>query len=209
MQQIEKFKYTLTFEKSGIAAYTSHLDVVRTFSRALARAKVLIYYTEGFTRRPYLVFPYPLPLGIVGENEFMEFALLEKIADVNDFTKNINAVLPTGFRVLSISSDEFPTVNHAIYEISNSENIDISRYDSFFAQDKISAEKFSKKKGNITIDLKPLIENNTVSADGTLTVTLPVGDKGNINVNVLIKSLSDFLGINAEEFCAKRIKFLP
>jgi radical SAM-linked protein len=209
MSQTEKIKYCLTFEKKDIAAYTSHLDVVRAFSRSFARAKLPIYYTEGFTRRSYLVFSYPLPLGIIGENEILEFALLEKISNVNDFMDKINAVLPIGLRVLSVTTEEPPIVNFAVYEIMCNADTDVISYEKFFAQDIITAEKFSKKKGKISIDLKPLIKEYNVLNDASFTVTLPVGEKNNINVNVLINSLSAFLDIKPEMFCAKRIEYLP
>jgi radical SAM-linked protein len=209
MPQIEKFKYCLTFEKKYVAVYTSHLDVVRAFSRAFARARLPIYYTEGFTRRPYLVFPYPLPLGVIGENEVLGFALLERIGDLNDFMRKLNAVLPNGLRVLLIAADEPIVVNYAVYEITCNANVDINTYENYFAQDTISAEKFSKKKGKILIDLKPMIKEYSVWDDKTIMVTLPVGEKNNINVNVLINSLADFHSTKPELFCAKRIKFLP
>ncbi|MDR0944510.1 MAG: TIGR03936 family radical SAM-associated protein [Ruminococcus sp.] len=209
MPQTEKIKYCLTFEKKGVAAYTSHLDVVRVFSRAFARSKLPIYYTEGFTRRPYLVFPYPLPLGVIGENEVLEFALLDEIRDVNDFMDKINAVLPNGLRVLCVTSDELPAVSFAVYEITCFTNNNTSEYERFFKQETIKAEKFSKKKGKIAIDLKPVIKENNVLSDGTITITLPVGENNNVNVNVFINALADFLGLKPEIFCAKRIKYLP
>jgi radical SAM-linked protein len=208
MPQTEKIKYCLTFEKDGIAAYTSHLDVVRAFSRAFARAKLPVYYTEGFTRRPYLVFPYPLPLGVIGENEIMEFAVIDKINDVNDFMSKLNNSLPNGLRVLSTTSDEMPAMNFAVYDIICDTKADIICYEKFFGQDIISAEKFSKKKGKILIDLKPMIKEYSISSDGNFTVTLPVGENNNININVLINSLSEYLDVKPEIFCAKRIKFL-
>ena len=38
----------LLFSKTGRARYISHLDLMRTFQRAFARAKIPIKHTEGF-----------------------------------------------------------------------------------------------------------------------------------------------------------------
>ena len=58
MQNIRIF-----FEKRGRVKYISHLDLMRAMSRAVRRAALPIWYTEGFNPKPYLSFPLPLPLG--------------------------------------------------------------------------------------------------------------------------------------------------
>ena len=40
-----RFRYV----KGGALAYISHLDVVRTFTKALHRAALPLYYSEGFS----------------------------------------------------------------------------------------------------------------------------------------------------------------
>ncbi|MBQ9964192.1 MAG: DUF2344 domain-containing protein, partial [Clostridia bacterium] len=57
----------ITFSKTGSARYISHLDLNRTMTRAVRRAGLPIWYTEGFNRHPYLTFAAPLSLGYEGE----------------------------------------------------------------------------------------------------------------------------------------------
>ena len=54
----------LKFSKTGQAKYISHLDTNRVFSRAFSRAKINLWYTEGFNPRPYMSFSLPLSLGV-------------------------------------------------------------------------------------------------------------------------------------------------
>ena len=42
------------FSKTGDAKYISHLDLVRCFNRAVARAGIPIFFTEGFNPGPYM-----------------------------------------------------------------------------------------------------------------------------------------------------------
>ena len=63
------------FSKSGRARYISHLDLNRTMTRAVRRAGLPIWYTEGFSRHPYLTFAAPLSLGFEGERETMDLRL--------------------------------------------------------------------------------------------------------------------------------------
>jgi len=51
------------FKKLGRVAYSSHLDLVRTFPRMLRRVGLPLYYSEGFRPLPRLTFSPPLPVG--------------------------------------------------------------------------------------------------------------------------------------------------
>ena len=44
----------LLFSKTGRAKYISHLDLMRTFQRAFARAGIQIKHTEGFNPHPFV-----------------------------------------------------------------------------------------------------------------------------------------------------------
>ncbi|MDR0987553.1 MAG: TIGR03936 family radical SAM-associated protein [Ruminococcus sp.] len=203
------FSYRIIFSKADTAVYISHLDVMRTFTRAFRRAKTPIYYTEGYTKRPLLVFPYPLSLGIGGEKEILDIKTTVEIPDVNDFMTRLNAVLANGIRVNEIISSEFPPVNYAIYEIISSAIISDVMVNDFLKQDSIQATKFSKKKGDIVFDLKPYIKMIELVPNENIKVILPVGELSNVNVNVFIKAFSDFVGFDSNGFYAKRTGFLP
>ena len=49
----------LLFSKTGRAKYISHLDLMRTFQRAFARAKIPIKHTEGFNPHPFVSIALP------------------------------------------------------------------------------------------------------------------------------------------------------
>ena len=53
----------LLFSKTGRAKYISHLDLMRTFQRAFARAKIAIKHTEGFHPHPFVSIALPLSVG--------------------------------------------------------------------------------------------------------------------------------------------------
>ena len=44
----------LRFSKTGRLKYISHLDINRAMSRALKRAGIPLWYTEGFNPHPYM-----------------------------------------------------------------------------------------------------------------------------------------------------------
>jgi len=67
----------LLFSKTGRAKYISHLDLMRTFQRAFARAGIAIKHTEGFNPHPFVSIALPLSVGYSSQCEILEFGLLE------------------------------------------------------------------------------------------------------------------------------------
>jgi radical SAM-linked protein len=207
-----KYMLRLRFSKTGIAAYVSHLDVMRAFTRSLKRAGIPVWYTQGFTKRPYLDFPFPLPLGVVGENEILDIALSQMPENIEIMKEQINAFLPEGFLVNNVEAElgNAADILYAEYILRLPTDINSEKIKAFFNQEKIPAEKFSKKKGNVTIDLAPLINSYEIDEKShELHVKLPTGMKLNINVNVLIAAIASFLQTKPEIICAKRTYFYP
>ena len=54
------FKYVLTFSKTGIICYTSHLDIMRMFNRVIKRAGIRLSYSQGFNPHPKMGFAQPI-----------------------------------------------------------------------------------------------------------------------------------------------------
>jgi len=55
-----------------------HLDMVRVLPRVFRRAGLSLYYTEGFSPRPVLVFGPALALGVQSIAEYVDFSLTEE-----------------------------------------------------------------------------------------------------------------------------------
>ena len=57
------------FRKTGLLRFLGHLDVHRSFDRAIRRAKLPVEYSHGFSPHSLISFAMPLPVGVAGENE--------------------------------------------------------------------------------------------------------------------------------------------
>ena len=81
MVQVNNTPITLRvkFCKVGSLQYISHLDLVRTMMKVIVRAKLPLWYTEGFNPKPKLVFAAPLSTGVESVCEFMDIRLTEKM----------------------------------------------------------------------------------------------------------------------------------
>jgi radical SAM-linked protein len=65
-------KLRFRFAKTGRLRLLSHHDLMRCFERLVRRADLPIQTTAGFRPGPRIIFPLPLPLGIVGHQEVVE-----------------------------------------------------------------------------------------------------------------------------------------
>ncbi|MEO9254233.1 MAG: TIGR03936 family radical SAM-associated protein [Tepidiformaceae bacterium] len=73
-------RFRVRFRKGERVRYISHLDVLRSWERAIRRAELPLSYSQGFTPHPKIAFASPLPLGFVSEAEIMDVSLDERVS---------------------------------------------------------------------------------------------------------------------------------
>jgi radical SAM-linked protein len=93
-------KIRFRFAKTGFLRLLSHHDLMRCLERMLRRADLPIKTTAGFRPGPRIVYPLPLPLGIVGWNEVVEMEFLREL-EPEEVLIALNAQAPDGLRFLS------------------------------------------------------------------------------------------------------------
>lgn len=200
---MERINLRLWFTKLGLTKYISHLDVTRLMQRALTRADVPIWYTQGFNPHPYMTFALPLSLGCESNCESMDFKMEENLfTSEKDIMERLNAVLPEGIKVISISEQikDPKVIKYADYIIKISDDEKSaeqvkSALDVMLAEEKIIVMKKSKS-GIKEFDLKPhLISFKCDIKDGEVVINLrlPAGNVLNVNANLFSDKLSEML----------------
>lgn len=108
----------IRFVKKGALQYISHLDLMRTMTRAIVRAKVPVKYTEGYNPKPHLVFSAPLPLGAESCAEFLDIGVVASV-DYDDVLLRLNRNLPAELTVEEVyaPNTKFSDIAFAEYEI--------------------------------------------------------------------------------------------
>ncbi|MBQ7540758.1 MAG: DUF2344 domain-containing protein [Clostridia bacterium] len=91
----------LWIKKEGRAKYISHLDMNRCFTRAVRRAGLALWYTEGFNPHPYLNFLTPLSLGQESDGEPLDIRIEDDMTDAQ-ILRRMNDVLPEGITVVRV-----------------------------------------------------------------------------------------------------------
>ncbi len=96
----------LWIKKEGRARYISHLDMNRCFTRAVRRARLNIWYTEGFNPHPYLNFLAPLSLGQESDGEPLDIRMEDETSNA-EIGRRMNAVMPEGLQVVRVEDAVF------------------------------------------------------------------------------------------------------
>ena len=81
------------FRKVGRLRYVSHLELVRTVSKAATRAGIPCWFTQGFNPVPKIVFGTPMSVGMESECELVELRLTERVEPA-DALERLNAATP-------------------------------------------------------------------------------------------------------------------
>ena len=96
----------IRFSKTGRMIYISHLDINRLRTRAVRRAKLPMWYTEGFNPHPYIAFALPLSLGQSSECEYMDIRIEGDMTNAQ-VEESLRAVMPEGIGIVSVTDPVF------------------------------------------------------------------------------------------------------
>ena len=98
-------KYRMRFSKTGRAVYISHLDLMRTITRAFLRAECRLKYSEGFNPHPNISIALPLSVGCESVCEIMDFKMLEDMP-CDEIKSRLSTQMPEGIEVLEVYEAE-------------------------------------------------------------------------------------------------------
>ena len=91
----------VTFGRGDVLRYITHLDLMRSWERALKRAGLPLAYSEGFTRHPQIALAAPLPVGATAEGELMDIFLAEPLAPA-EFRTRLAVQTPPGLTIEAV-----------------------------------------------------------------------------------------------------------
>lgn len=140
------------FEKTGNAAYISHLDLMRLFQRAFKRAGLPLTHTQGFNPRPSVSIALPMSLGVESLCELLDFDLEGTCPDLETMRQRLNGALIEGVRVRQIYEGGSKLKNLALLEAELTLEYDAgvpegakAALEALFAREDLTVEKKSKR----------------------------------------------------------------
>ena len=209
MVQVNNLPYVtlrIRFKKLGRLQYISHLDLVRTMSKILVRAKLPMWYTEGFNPKPKMIFAAPLSIGVESVCEFLDVRLIEKM-DPAAVMRVLNENMTDEMQVLEAyyPNEKFTELKWLKYTMKISSEMNSAelaqKCNELFAKSEISVLK-KTKSGERMVDIKPLIHSAVACVDGelvSLDLTLSADPSCFLNPEYIADVLRENLGILTEE----------
>ncbi len=201
---LESFKtIRIKFRKVGDLQYISHLDLQRTVSRILVRAKLPMWYTQGFNPHAKVTFGLPLSVGTESECEFIDLRVDRDISG-DEVKERLNRELTDEMQVLEAyePTAKFQDIAWARYRMhlcfEDANTVTAEQMQQLFTVSPLTVTKKSKS-GEKEVDLIPMIKEVCVIsvADGEilLDAVLAAGSQEHLNPELLIKAAKDKLGI--------------
>lgn len=183
----------MSFQKTGMAKFISHLDTVRLITRSMKRSCVPIWFTEGFNPHAFLTFAMPLSLGFESLCETVDFRLMEEV-DLNELAARLNKALPVDIRVKEIYVPTMSPndIRWAEYKIvfNNPDNILLDIAEKILSSDEIIVEKKAKqgrKKVAKEVNIKEHINSfELIEENGKLILNTVLSSGTSININPML-----------------------
>ncbi len=203
-------KYLFTFQKTETVRWLGHLDILRTFERAIRRAALPIAFSTGFNPRERIAFASALSTGVTGAAEPAIIELTEPLAP-DEIQRRLNEALPPAIQIAPCeeipdagSRDVLNAFDRADYELICDCPPDIEPTAIAGAicgllalpEVAIIREREGRSK---SVDLRPLLYHLAVSPERlrpdriTLQMTLAVGEQGNAKPGEVVLALTPYL----------------
>lgn len=208
----------LRFAKEDRLKYISHLDINRAMSRALSRAKIPLWYTEGFNPHPYMSFSLPLSLGVESLCESVDLRITGDISN-KEIKDRLNAVLPVGLRIIDVYDDfrdcrEIAFSDYVFkFQFADNDKA-IENMKSILDSNEIFALKKAKQGRKRVLketDIKQFIDRYSATIRGdviVLNIRLAAGPDRNLNPSLFFDTLIRLLDMDFEWKSISRIYLL-
>ena len=201
-------KVRLEFSKTGRAKFISHLDLNRTLRTAFVRAKVAIWFTNGFNPHPKLVFSLPLSLGAESVCEFLDIRVLPPV-DYEEIKESLNKNLPDDIQIKRVYAPKtkledlcWSRYTFKLYFGGMSEE-KANEIKEMLSSPMIITKRTKKTKSGLTdIDILPGIKSSTVTFNGEcieIVADLESSVDNYINPDYIIRALAKYKNIDFEQ----------
>ena len=195
----------LKFKKVGSLQYVSHLDLVRTMHKIIVRAKLPLWYTEGFNPKPKMIFAAPLSIGVESVCEYLDIKLVDDIPPEEAMSR-LNANMTDEMQILEAyyTEGKLTDMKWLRYEITL---CPVGGADDGLAEkvretlngDSLMAVKKGKPQDKPKIvDIRPLIRSAKVDRRDTELVIdciLSADASSFLNPEYVVSALRDKLGV--------------
>ena len=202
-------KIRIKFSKGGDLIYISHLDLVRTMTRAIIRARIPVKYTEGYNPIPKLVFSTPLSIGCASVCEYLDIKI-DREMSCNDIKNSLSKQFPGDMSVLDVYEPN-TKFSDAVYSGYTIEIFDRSRDNSAlellkecFSRSEIRIIKRSKS-GDKEVDILPFVfsyDMKLTNRSLVFNTVLSSSSADYLNPEYVVNIIYDTLGLSKDDYAS-------
>ena len=206
-------KLRLRFEKTGKAAYISHLDLLHVMQRVFLRAGVPLKYSEGFNPHALISICVPLSVGMESVCELMDFRVTREL-DIRALPAELNAVSPEGVRFTECREPERKAAGikwlrcEGVYEYDSGAP-DIGALEEFYRRESLPVKRRTKR-GEGVLELAGNAKDFAFEpAEGGVRLRCTVSAaEPTVNPELLVRALEQLAPALAPDFAAwRRLEF--
>ena len=188
--------------------FVSHLDMNRFMTRLVNKAKIPIWFTEGFNQHAYFNFAVPLSLGFEGQYEILDLRIIDPKYSNEQLVADLNKASIPDIEFVSAKEPvaKMKEIAFAEFKINFEDSGSVAdNLNSFLNSGSIKVLKKSKKGIIKELELADKIARFEISATGNtqLKIVLTAGTD-NVNPQLLLSAFEDFLGKNLPEYSITR-----
>lgn len=196
----------IRFSKTGKLKYISHLDLCRTFRSAFKRARIPIWYSQGFNPHPKMVFATTVSVGNESLCELLDIRITEPM-EKEDFISRLRGALTDDIKILDAYAPQgkFTDLQYARYEITFEEELPDIDTDKLLCEPMVITKH--SKKGEKEEDIAPLIKSVTVDGDKIVGV-FSAAQSSFLGPDNFVKGLSAKLGVELFALTSVRVEVL-
>jgi len=203
-------KYRLKFSKTGNGKYVSHLDLLRCFIRAIARAKLPIKYSEGFNPHPSITFLLPLPIGVTSVCELVDMEFTENLPR-ETIQERLNEVLPPDLSVIEVGipTNKARDLMCAGYDITieHAGGVDVGRIEELLSRDEVLITKRTKRGEKVVNMIEYITKFEFVAKTpqfAMFNILLAANSEMNLKPSVVAEEIERFLGLEFDSVTIER-----
>ncbi|VAX21138.1 FIG092679: Fe-S oxidoreductase [hydrothermal vent metagenome] len=195
--QKNRFKYRLTYTKTGLVKFLAHLETVSVLTRAIRIAKLPVMYSEGYSPHPRISFGPALPVGVESYAEAMDIEFSSKFA-AEPLLQILNSVTPRGFNFtdceeISIGTKSISSlIKGAEYKIAFRNAMPEEQINTAIKSFMESESRIIVREGpsGKSIDTRPMIkEITTISNLAGIRFKTVNSPTGSVRPNEVVKAL--------------------
>lgn len=175
----------IRFSKKGRLRYISHLDLCRTMTTAMTRAKIPMWYTEGFNPHPKMVFTQPLPLFAESECEYLDIKIVEPMTHI-ELKDRLRAVFTPELYIEAVYTPQskFTDIAYAKYRIET-KGFDKKLLNG---EDELNVTKQTKDGKEKIVNIRPQIHSAS-ARNGIITAVLSTSGDSYLNPELFCKAI--------------------